>query len=101
MLGFNPVRQPLESNIAMRIEQSYDIIYAKLKSEGLAIWASTGQVPSEVADNVSALVAYDSISLGTSKERTSVIAAKYSDAMPMIRKFVAPHYQSQRDADYL
>lgn len=97
LLGFNPIRQPLDSNIASRIEQSYDIVYALLKNEGVAVWASTEGVPDEVAPFVIDLVAFDSLSLGTSSERIQIISAKLPAALPSIRKYTTPHYQSQED----
>jgi hypothetical protein len=96
-LGFNPIRQSLESNVATRIEQSYDEVYAMLKEEGLATWASTGSVPNEIVPYVVNLVADGCISLGASAEKIQVIKSEKQLAMPMIRRYVTPAYQSQED----
>lgn len=101
MLGYNPIRQPLESNIATRIEQAYDEVYAMLKNEGVAIWASTASVPNEIVPYMIVLVANGSLSLGVSAERYQLIKGELPNALPMIRKYTAPHYASQEDAkDY-
>ncbi len=101
MLGFNPTRQTLESNISTRIEESYDEVYEMLKDDGLAIWASTGSVPTVLVPFVSALVAQGCISLGTSNERIQLVESKAATAKKMIMRYTTPHYQSQEDAkDY-
>ena len=101
MLGFNPIRQPLESNIASRIEQAYDEIYEILKEEGLAIWGSSGNVPNKLAPFVIYLVAQNCISLGTTPERISIINIGAQEATSNIRRYVTPDYASQEEAkDY-
>lgn len=47
-LGLVPVGQALESQDQSRIDTTFDEVYGRLKEKGLAAWASTAEVPSEV-----------------------------------------------------
>lgn len=47
-LAIVPIGQALENQDQTRIDAAYDEIYARLKKKGLAIWASTAEVPTEL-----------------------------------------------------
>ncbi len=55
-LGLVPMGQALESQHATRIDTAYDEVYARLKEEGLATWASTGSVPDKLVPYVALLI---------------------------------------------
>lgn len=47
-LSLIPVGGTLESQDQTRIDATFDEVYARLKQQGLAVWASTADVPAEV-----------------------------------------------------
>lgn len=47
-LALVPIGQALEAQDQIRIDETYDEIYEILKDKGLAIWASSAEVPSRV-----------------------------------------------------
>ena len=52
-----PVGQGLQSQHDARIQDSYDWTYSRLENRGLAVWASTGSMPTEVTPHFVALMA--------------------------------------------
>ena len=101
-LGILMLGQTLAAQHATRITSAYEEVYAQLKKDGLATWASTGEVPDELVPHMSALVA-DSCVLqyGVSPERHARIKAAALEARREIRKYTSPDYPSMEDAvDY-
>lgn len=47
-LGLVPVGQTLENQDQSRIDATFTEVYNRLKEKGLASWASTAEVPSEI-----------------------------------------------------
>lgn len=47
-LALVPIGQDLENQDKARIEATYEEIYERLKTKGLATWASTADVPTEL-----------------------------------------------------
>lgn len=56
-LGILPLNQSLQNEHKVRIEAGYDEVYARLVKQGLAQWASTAAVPSEIVPYMVTLVA--------------------------------------------
>jgi hypothetical protein len=101
-LGLLRLNQDLQAQDVTRIESGYDEIYAQLKKEGLATWATTAEVPDELVPHVVALVADNCLSTyGVSVERFNRIKTSSIPAMREIRRLNAPHYPSQDEpTDY-
>lgn len=94
-LGVLQLGQSAQSQDATEIETAYDEVYADLKSEGLAVWASTGSVPAKLVPHMVALVAYSRANTyGISNDRYMRIAAKAGTAKSEIRRLVQPDYES-------
>jgi hypothetical protein len=94
-LGLLRLNQDLQAQDVTRIEAGYDEVYAQLKKEGLAIWASTAEVPDELVPHMVALVADNCLATyGVSPERFQRIKSSSIPAMREIRKLTAPHYPS-------
>lgn len=47
-LALVPIGQALESQDQIRIDETFDEVYEILKEKGLAIWASTAEVPARI-----------------------------------------------------
>lgn len=101
-LGRLRVGQSLQSQDVARIESGYDEIYAQLKKDGLAVWASTGSVPDELTPHVAALVAENCLNTyGVSDVRYQRIVNAATIARREIKKFTTPDYVSQSEpSDY-
>lgn len=101
-LGMLMIGQSLQAQDATRITSGYTEVYAALKKEGLATWASTAAVPDELVPYVVALVADNCLNTyGVSTERYNRIKLIVASALREIRKLVAPDYASSDDAvDY-
>lgn len=104
MLGRRRIGQAINDAVKTRLDESYAYVYADLKDEGLAIWASTGTIPDEIAPLVSALMALDaSNDIGISKERYQRIILKTGAdgefAKQKIRRKVTPDYESLDDPE--
>ena len=101
-LGILRLNQSLQSQDTTRIEAAYDEVYAQLKKDGLAVWASTAAVPDEITPHMAALVADNCLgTYGVSPERFQRIKSASLGAKREIRALVAPDYVSQDEAtDY-
>ena len=98
-LGILRLGQSLQHQDKVRIEAAYDEVYEALKDEGLAIWASTAEVPTKLVPHVVALVADNCLNnYGVSIERYNRIKlAAGTDgeiAKRAIRKNITPEYES-------
>lgn len=97
-LGRLRLGQALQDPARVRIESAYDEVYADLKDEGLAIWASTAEVPTKVVPHVVALVANNCLdTFGVSAERYQRIKIAESKAKREIRRLVTPEHESLED----
>lgn len=101
-LGLLRLGQALQDQDKTRIESAYDEVYAQLKNEGLATWASTADVPDDLVPHVVALVAQNCLSTyGVSNDRYTRITNSSSSALREIRKLVAQNTSDQCEAvDY-
>ena len=94
-LGILPLGQSLEAQDSARILKAIDHIYADLKVEGLATWASTGSVPDEVTPYYTTLIAESLLlTYSVSPERANKLIAGASGAKRNIRALVKPEYLS-------
>lgn len=97
-LGMLRLGQSLQAQDSTRITSAYDEIYAQLKTEGLATWASDGVIPDEVVRYVVALMADSCLgTYGVSNDRYKRIKMDAQGAAREIRKFVTPPHVSQDD----
>ncbi len=101
-LGILRLGQSLQYQDATRIEAACDEVYEQLKEEGLAVWASDGEVPTKLVPHVVALVADNCLNTyGAAPERYIRIKNASSIAYREIKKLVTPQYASQDNAvDY-
>jgi hypothetical protein len=95
-LGLLRLGQTLQAQDSARITSAYNEIYAQLKKEGIATWASTGTVPDEVVPFLATMMADNCLSTyALSLERYKRIKTDVQGAMRDIRKNTAPIYVSQ------
>jgi len=101
-LGILQLGQVLQSQDKTRIEAGYDEVYAQLKKDGFATWASTASVPNELTPHVAALVADNCSGVyGLSPARFERVKLSAINGDREIRKFATADYVSQEDAtDY-
>lgn len=98
-LGILRLGQSLQHQDKVRIESAYDEVYEELKDEGLAIWASTAEVPTKLVRHVVALVADNCLSTyGVNEARFARIKLAAGQdgetAKRAIRKNITPEYES-------
>jgi len=98
-LGILTLGQQLQFKDQTRIESGYDEIYEDLKDEGLAVWSSTGSVPTKLVPHVVALVALNCAgSFSVSQERLArilLVAGQDGElAKRNIRRLVADDWES-------
>lgn len=96
-LGLIPINQSLQSQDSTRITSAYNEVYARLKKEGLATWASTGSVPDELAPLVIVMVCQNcletySVSLERAQRINNKAGFDGTLAMRAIRDLVASDY---------
>ena len=105
-LGLLMLGQSLQAQDSTRILAGYDEVYASLKKDGLATWASTAEVPDEVVPYMVTLVAHNCLNVyGVSVERYNrimLLAGTNGEvARGEIRRLVKPDYVSMDDpTDY-
>ena len=106
LLGVLMIGQSAQSQDATEIETAYEEIYADLKTEGLATWASTAEIPDKLVYHVVSLVALSrSETYGVSDSRYQRILNRAGvngiTAKREIRKLTNPDYESMTEAtDY-
>lgn len=103
-LGMLRLGQSLQAQDSTRITDAYTEVYAKLRKNGLATWASTAEVPDEVVPHVVAMVARNCLNTySCSQERYQriMIAAGAEDktALREIRCLVNPDHPSMSEPD--
>jgi len=99
LLGVLRLGQSAQSQDATTIETAYDEIYADLKKDGLATWASTAEVPAELVPHVVHLVALSRANrYGISNDRYQRILLEAGEngwkSKREIRRLVTPDYES-------
>jgi len=100
LLGIKMIGQSAQSQDDTRIGAAYDEVYEYLKTLGLATWASTDSVPTELVPHVVALVAMNPIDdYSVSNARYQRILLQASAAEPSIRKLITPDYESLEEPD--
>lgn len=98
-LGILPIGQTLQAQDDARITQAYNEVYADLKGEGLATWASTASVPDECVPHVVMLVAHSLVgAYSVSQDRMNRILLKAGAdgdrAKRELRRVVQNHHVS-------
>jgi hypothetical protein len=102
MLGVVRYGQSLKPEHDGLLGEAYTQVYADLKEEGYATWASTGTVPDPVMPHLAALMAFTcTTDIGVSAERYEAILANRNVAKPEIRRLVTPAHESiEEPTDY-
>lgn len=95
LLGVVRFGQALKSEDDLLLTESYAQVYDALKDEGIAIWASTSDVPDRVAMHMAALMAFNVCDdKGVSPSRYNRILSRRNVAMPEIRRLTQPQHES-------
>ena len=94
-----PVGQSLQSQHDARIKDAYDWTYSKLENRGLAVWASTGAMPTEVTPHFVALMSlraseYEGVSPEVYQKIILKAGPNGETAESEIRSLVRPDYES-------
>jgi len=70
LLRIVPINQTMQSHHSTRMGEAYDEVYAQLQVKGLAIWASSAEMPDEITPHFVMLMAYNKKDLvGTSESQ--------------------------------
>lgn len=97
-LGLLRLGQELQSQDADRITQAYLEVYNKLKKDGFATWAYSGDIPEEFVNDLAFMVAESCLDdYGISQARYERIKIGAQNAMRDIMKFASPEYVSQEE----
>jgi hypothetical protein len=105
-LGVLPLGQALPAHHDLRITQAFDEVYAQLKKDGLAVWASTDEVPAEIVRPVAALMADNcldtyKVSADLFNRIKDACGPNGETARYVIRSYVTPAYVStENPTDY-
>ncbi len=106
-LGLLRLGQSLQAQDNTRITSAYDEVYAILKKDGLAVWASDGTIPAEIVPHLVTLMANTCLqTYGVSNDRYTRIKNESGSndgdkAKRAIQKLVAPDYPSMDEpTDY-
>lgn len=101
-LGILRLGQSLQDQDKVRIEKAYDEVYAQLKEDGLATWASTGESPDFLTPHIASMMADNCLGVySVSDKRYQRIKLAEANAKREIRKFATADYVSQEEAvDY-
>lgn len=101
-LGILRIGQNLHHQHKVRVEAAYDEVFAQLREDGLATWASTGTSPDELTPHIASLMADNCLgTYSVSAERYNRIKLAATVGDREIRKFTAADYASQEEAvDY-
>ena len=95
MLGILDIGDTADTSDDTYMTQKYNEVYAMLKEEGLAYWASGGVVPDKFSPHVQALMAfYSTEDYSVGAERLQRIIAKSAVATREIKKLGTPDYES-------
>jgi hypothetical protein len=98
-LGIVPIGQDLESHDVNRIDATFDEVYSRLKEKGLATWASTASIPTEVVPYY-ALMMEEKLLTSYSVPESRFLRIKNEagkdgdDALNNISELITPEYES-------
>lgn len=98
-LSITPINQALESQDQARIDATFDEVYERLKEKGLAVWASTAEVPTRLVPYF-ALMMEEKLLTSYSVPESRYIRIKNDagdngeKAMQQIAALVTPEYES-------
>ncbi len=101
-MGIVPYGRSLGAQDDLLLAEVYGQVYAELRSEGIAVWASGNDVPNELAHHMGAIMAYYAAPRkSVPADRYSLIASHAFAAKPEIRRFTTPPYETMSDpVDY-
>ena len=106
-LGIVRIGQSLQAQDAARIEAAYNEVYAQLKAYGVAMWTSTGDIPTSVVPLVSSLICDNCLSTYKVSENVyirikNIVGALNGDkAKREISFILSPNYVSMTEVrDY-
>lgn len=97
-----PIGQALENQDQARIDATFDETYERLKEKGLATWASTAEVPTELVPYFT-LMMCEKLSNSYSLPEKKLIQLKTAAgpdgnaAMANIAELVTPEYEDTED----
>lgn len=99
LLKIVPINQAMQSQDDTRMGEAYDQVYADLREEGLATWATSGEMNDEITPHFIALMAYnklDSYPTSDSLYQRILRRAGFNgeNAKREIRKLITPAYES-------
>lgn len=97
LLGRRRLGQAINDSIRVRLDQSYDYVYADLKDQRIAIWSSaTGTtIPDAVAPHIATMMAYEATSdIGVDQAHMQRIMLKMQDALPAVKRYAKADYES-------
>jgi hypothetical protein len=87
--------QALNADDDALLTEAYAQVYAQLKTEGIAVWASTGGVPDSVMPHVAALMAFSvTADKGVPADVYARTLALRNVATPEIRRLTKPMHES-------
>lgn len=90
-----PIGQAVQSQDQTNLDLHYDQIYAELKVMGLATWASTGSVPTELQGHMANLVAFDATDIYHVSDNLYVrLQASDARSRQRLRELVTPFHES-------
>lgn len=100
LLGIVRVGQGAQSQDDTRIGTAYNEVYADLKTEGIATWATDGTIPDDVTPHLVALMAQNGLgSYPVSNDRYTRVLTLAAIAKREIRAMVTPDYESLEEPD--
>lgn len=102
MLGRRRLGQAINDSIKTRLDQSYAYVYADLKDQRIAVWSSASGtvIPDAVAPHVAVMMAFEATSdIGVDQAHMQRIMIKMNEALPAIKRFAKPDYESLDDAE--
>jgi hypothetical protein len=97
-LGKLAIGQTAEAGIASDMEDAYDQIYARLDQLGLVTWSSTGSVPDEFVEDITAMMAFER-SERVPDSRYARIRDDASRALTSISAYISGEYENPRDCE--
>lgn len=95
LLGVLELGKTISTTDTARMTRAYDQVFADLKKEGLANWASAGPVEDDIVPHLEALMAINAIdSYYVPTERYNRIVSKSRIAKREMRRLTIPDYES-------
>lgn len=99
-LGLLQPGQSLAANHAARVTQGYAEVFEKLKKDGFAAWAYSGDVPNEFVQELAFMIAENCLgTYGVSEARYNRIKIGAQEAKRDIQKFATEDYVSQEEPE--